>query len=594
MGVALDPSWVGTVATPFRSAAASIEGHYRTLDGDADELERCASLWHADADRLDAIREPVDASRREAQERWTGDGADGFADRARRWVAEVATSAESLRFAADGLTIAASTMSEVQRGADNHIRWYVGAVNTTYARFRSLPALSQHVHLARTIAHVNAIGWSTLRAVHAEARRLDHVLASMPRRFQVGPGAPWRSGLSPVVAEQRSASWSGAFTIPFSGSPVGVRISRSEGMIVTQDDEGRIVIGLRDSYGAGPHASGGTKTSFDELPAGWKNKLNRAYGEIEGGAAVSYVRRYKFSSVDEAQEFVDRLEGTTVPGRVASAARGALGYYAGPAADFGELSERLIGRAPDETAVSVGLTAKASVDAGLPPVLSDRASAAGALSGVYTERADGGKAVGWVYEGEQKTGLTAGYDTTVVGGSRSVLHRTDYNTDGIPTAYVRQVTTVGDYEYDAGTNGSYVGAKRLPGSLPGGYTKVDLESATRQVETTSLDLADEGNRAAHRAAGAGAPWAGADRELRQRLDDEGLVTVRRYALDRTAAELSGRVAGFGAKAGPQIESQELVDAWYVDPDGERRPIPADPRLPGDGRIDVPDPTTPTG
>ncbi|MGL5930498.1 MAG: WXG100 family type VII secretion target [Dermatophilaceae bacterium] len=594
MGLALGPDWVDAVHPPFRSAATSIEGQYRTLDGDPVELERTAASWYRDADRLDGVWDEVDRSRRSAEDRWIGRGADGYQDRAREWVAEVATSATSLRFAAEGLEIIAAAMSDAQRRSDGYIRWYVETVNREYEHFRSMAPVAQNLLVARMKHQVDAVGWATIQAVHAQAGRLDQVLASAPRRFVVGPGAPWRSGVSRVATDQRSGSWSGMLTIPIEGSPVGLRVTRSEGMVVTQDTDGRIVIGLRDSYGLGPHASGGSKTNFDELPRKWQDKLNRAYGEIEASAAVGYVKRYSFSSVDDAQDFVDDLHGTTITGRLAAFARDAAGFYAGPAADLGPLHDRLTGREPDETAISVSLTAKGSLDAGLQPVLADRASASGAVSGVYTSRANGATAVGWLYETEQKTGLTAGYDTTLLGGSRSVLHRTDYSPSGEPTQYLRQVTTVGDYDHHLGTNGSYVGVQELPGGIAGGHVKGDIESAVRRVETTTLDLDEPENRAVFDAAGAGPPGSAGDVALRERLATAGVETVREYDLDRQVGEGSGKIFGFGAKAGPQVEQQHLVDSWYVDPEGDHRPVPVDPRLPGAGLIDVLDPDEPTG
>ncbi|MGL5910063.1 MAG: WXG100 family type VII secretion target [Phycicoccus sp.] len=594
MGLALGPAWVNAVHPPFRSAATSIEGRYRTLDGDPVELERTAASWYRDADRLDGLWEDVDSSRRSAEERWIGQGADGYQDRAREWVAEVATSATSLRFAAEGLELIATAMSDAQRRSDGYVRWYVESVNREYERFRSMTAVEQNLSVAATKHHVDAIGWATIQAVHAQAGQLDHVLASAPKRFVVGPYAPWRSGISRVATDQRSGSWSGMLTIPIEGSPVGLRISRSEGMVVTQDTDGRIVVGLRDSYGLGPHAGAGSKTTFDELPRRWQDKLNRAYGEIEASATIGYLKRYTFSSVQDAQDFVDHLQGTTVTGRLAALARDTAGFYAGPVADLGPLHDRLTGREPDETVLSLGAAAKGSLDAGMQPVLADRISASVSGSRVYTWKANGASAVGWLYETEQKTGLTAGYDTTLVGGSRTVLHRTDYDPAGEPTTYVRQVTTVGDYEHHVGTNGSYVGVKELPGGVAGGHVKGDVESAVRRVETTTLDLGEPANRAAFDAAGEGRPGSAGDTALRDRLAAAGVETVREYELDRQTGEGSGRILGFGAKAGPQFEQQHLVDSWYVDPEGEHRPIPGDPRLPGAGIIDVTDPNEPTG
>ncbi|MGL5817761.1 MAG: WXG100 family type VII secretion target [Phycicoccus sp.] len=594
MGLALGPAWVDAVHPPFRSAATSIEGQYRTLDGDPVELERAAVSWYRHADQLDELWDEVDRSRRRVEDRWVGRGGDGHQDRTREWVAGMATSATSLRVAAEGLELVATAMSDAQRRSDGYVRWYVETVNREYERFRSMTPVQQNLSLAATKHHLDAVGWATIQAVHAQAGRLDHVLASVPRRFVVGPDAPWRKGISRVATDQRSGSWSGMLTIPIEGSPVGLRISRSEGMVVTQDTDGRIVVGLRDSYGLGPHASTGTKTTFDDLPRRWQDKLNRAYGEIEASATVGYIKRYTFSSVEDAQDFVDHLQGTTVTGRLAAVARDTAGFFAGPLADIGPLHDRLTGREPDETAISVGLAAKGSLDAGMQPLLADRISASGAVSGVYTSRANGATAVGWLYETEQKTGVTVGYDTTLLGGSRTVLHRTDYDPAGEPTQYVRQVTTVGDYDHHVGTNGSYVGIKELPGGIAGGHVKGDVESAVRRVETTTLDLGRPENREVFDAAGRGRPGSTGDTALKERLAAAGVETVREYELDRQVAEGSGNILGFGAKAGPQFEQQHLVDSWYVDPEGEHRPVPVDPRLPGAGIIDVTDPNEPTG
>ncbi|MGL5857924.1 MAG: hypothetical protein ACRC35_05880 [Angustibacter sp.] len=596
----IGPGWVNEVPAPFQGAAQSIERLRVRMDGDPGAIARVASIWREQSATVERTWRTYAAAWRAKSASWEGNTADAYRARARNTEGELTGVGSQLRFTAEGLDLIAKVMVEVQRTSAQHVRTYVAEVTKLYAWYQAQPEIARASAKAELSKRAAALGNQAMTAIQEQAHRLDGVLASTPGSFMTGPKAPWRKSIfglqdddraAPGVMEAMSSSaFGGSLTVPLHGRWLGLRVSRAEGMIVSRDSDGRIVIGLRDFYGAGPHLREGRKTSLDHLPKSLQDKISRTYGEIEGAVTVGYIKRYKFDTITDAQEFVDRLEGRNPWEQVTAAARSAVGFYAGPMADRGEWHDKLTGRTPDETTFTIGVEGKANGDIGIPLVASGSGRATGAASLLYTERSDGTSSLGYRLEGESKNGWTAGYGTEVFGGGKSYLERTEYDVNGDPTRYTQQRITVGDYDYLTGTNNSYLGMHRVPGTHQELYFKVDLEDSQRTLETRALDLRDPQNRAAY-------TNQHVDRgTFEQWLDAHAGRTLLQYDVQRQGGEATTKVDTSGVKAGPQFEQQYLRESWWADPNLKSgrdangnliwRPIPRDPVIPGDGRLDV--------
>jgi hypothetical protein len=574
----LQPDWPAQVPAMFRSAAASIEVHRRRLLGHPDLLEASATMWRDHADRLDRTwLDTRTVAERELRE-WRGEAADGGRARVTASVADLATTASSLRYAADGLSIGAHAMRTAIQRADVAIVTYVDAVRRAHAVAQMNALINPVAAVAQLVRHGQQVSSTALQQVYAQERQLDHVLASLPRRFVLGKASAWRRGIMRVTEESATDVAGGALTI------LGWRGRRSGGVQVSHDTTGRYSVTLSDSYSFGPKWNAGAKLDLDRLPAGERAKLQRLYVEAEGGGVVTYSLRYHFGSAAQAQEFVDRVKGRSLAEKTVATVRDAAGFPF----DTGPVQDRLLGRRADEGTVAFGAAGKVNGDIGMGPVFGGQAMAGADRGATFVWKAGG--EYSWL--DQAGAGVKAGgqvlHRTENAGAAGRAVTRVDYDDTGRATRYILQTLHEGEYDYRAGTNNTYLGAKTGFERLSrGAHVKGDLEGSIRTVVSESLDLEESGNRALYERA-QDSPEAAA--ELRRRLDDQGVITVQRYAVERHNAELSADLGigpvNVGMKGGPAGERYRLLDASYsrrAEPGGRdldgavlMRPAPYDP------------------
>lgn len=604
----LGPGWVDTVPPMFRSAAASVEDHRRRLVGDPAALRATARAWQGEADVADAVWQSVEDAGRTYGGDWEGAAATAFHDRATRLAGEVSATATSLRYGATGLELAATGLAAALEAANRVVVEYASRLRALYSTALGVTGPGRPSAVASMMREGTALGGQALQEVYAQEVRLDALLASLPRRFVLGPASPWRQGIQSTVDVSRFDTYGGAVTAQ------GLRVTRREGMYVSRLIDGQSQVMLTDAYFLGPHVSAGTKLSYDRLPQRVRDMLRRTYGEAEAAGMAGYALRYRFRTAAEADRFVDRLQGVTPWERAGTALRDAVGLYAGPLADFGPWHDALAGRKPDEIAVTLGITGKVSGDVGGQPLLAGQATGGAEADGTVVLAADGTTTVSARVAGNVKVGGTVALWTEVAGVAGESVERTTYDRSGEPVRYTVQEFRTEGYDYHAGTNNSYVGAagKAVPG---GAHLKVDVEGSDRHISTYSLDLTDPPNRRLYDQAMAALAVPpdervpqddAALRDIARRIREHGVLTVHDYEVQRGSGELSATVGvgsgTFGVKLGPNSEHQDLVDARYrgipdpavPDREPELRPVPRDPRRLDRGPVDVLDQSSPTG
>lgn len=582
----LTPGWVAGVPAMFRSAAESIEHHRFRLVGDSAALRALAVAWRAQSQVTEGIWSAVGQVRGRVRSAWQGPAAGAFDRQAEQFSGEVSGTGVSLAFASEGLLLAADTIDRTRRAADQAVIAYVTRIRQLYETARTAPAQAQNQALATLVAEGNALGQRTLQAVYAQEVTLDAFLASMPRRFQIGPGAPWREGLPTATDNRDTSNFTAALTL------FGVRTTRREGVTVTTMADGRVMVAFDDYYAMGAHLSAGSKISLGDFPEGVQQALRRAYGEFEAAPVLNYQQRYTFANQAEADAFLARLDGDSIPERVGSAVRNAAGWVTGPIADFGPWHDGLLGRSPDERTFHLGGMVKANADAGAWPVAGAMATAQGDTGVTVTVRADGSSSWQVQVAAQGKVGGTVEGLSGNLGIGQGAISRVDYDAQGNPTRYVVQDIADRDYTYHGGTNNTGVGVVNPTGPLVDGVqVKADSETVNRTVTSHYLDLTVPENRAAfehaHRFGDPVPPAAG---ELGERLQNNGVTVTEHYTVDRNSGEVGGKVGAgvtFGVKGGPSGETVTLVDSQYVDASrsdrlyptnpSPARPLPRDPR-----------------
>ncbi|MGL5810780.1 MAG: hypothetical protein ACRCYQ_12625 [Nocardioides sp.] len=589
---ALGPGWVSQVPAEFRSAAQSIENRRQRLIGDPPALRAVASGWRTEAATLDDVWR---TARTEGDSRladWTGAAARAMAFRRLVWEGELSASAESLRFAADGLEIGADALVRSQQNANRVVLHYLSELCRLHREAQAVPAPQRASAVRQMIQAGTALGSEAMRKVYAEEQHLDHVLASMPRRFVLGQGAPWRRGIMQVTDTMSEASFGTAVTIG------GVRVRRGGGISVSQDAYGRYTITLSDDYGLGAKWSAGAKIDLSRLAPADRLMLERAYAEAEAGGTARYALRYHFGSRAEAQAFIDAIQPEGPWETAVAIVRHGIGGPLNPAASF---------RPADEGTIAFGVTGKASADVGLGPVLG--------ASGVVG--AEGNRSFMWKSSGQSswmdtnsghgKVGGQALSMTQNFGITGVAQTRVDYDASGQPIRYVLRGSLTGDFDYRGGTNNTYVGATAPLGNDQRGsaHLKFDSEGSTERMVSFTLDLTDPENLAAYRASqiqSLSQPQTSLPSpELIARIQQDGVLTVQQYAVERQSGELSldaglGPI-NLGLKGGPTEMQRVLLDASYVrlgspdsvDSTGQLilRPVPRDPAVLGGGLVDVP-------
>ncbi len=581
--------WITSVPAMFRSAAQSIEGHREQCVGDPAALIRTADDWRVQAAAMDESWAEVSSLRQGTLRHWEGAAAEGFGERAAVAIGQLSANATALRFAADGLDLAAAALTTATQSANQTVRSYASQLRQLYSWAQGVPAPQRAQAIRIMINRGDTIGGEAIRHLARFQAQLDAVLASMPRRFTLGPQASWRKGIQSVTLRARDESFGGAVTA------FSVRVNRREGMNVSVGLDGRVLITLSDSYAGGLHGSVGGKISLNDLPSDAKGIMKRLYAEAEAAAVTGYALRYRFASVEEAQRFIDRLEGSSWWEKAVSNTRDAVGFVAGPIADGGAARTltrdptpwhtMMTGREPDETVVSMGTMAKVSGDVGVSPVLSGQATAGLDRHEFLTVKSTGGYARSSMLGGNAKIGGTALAWTENLGSGGDLVVKTDYDKFDNPTRYTVQKNQLGSFDHHAGSNNTGIGTGDLGNGISTGVrsvdVKVDSEGFVRKVESYSLDLTDPDNRSV---------FQHDPQQLPDQIRRRGVLTTQEYNVSRQSWEPSAKVglAGltFGGKFGQQHEQQVLVNESYTDfgaPTGHgasgsgARPIPRDPR-----------------
>ncbi|MGL5825617.1 MAG: hypothetical protein ACRCYU_12520 [Nocardioides sp.] len=544
-----------------------------------------AGLWRAEAARLDSEWRSLRHAGDRLLADWEGDAARAMAFRRLVWDGELSASAESLRFAAEGLEIGASALVRSQQNANRVVLRYVADVRQVHRAAQLVPLPERSAALKRMLQVGAELGSKALRAVYAEEQRLDHVLASMPRRFVLGTAAPWRQGIMQVTDRMSDLSFGTAMTVG------GVRVRRGGGVTVSQDAYGRYTITLSDDYGLGAKWSAGAKIDLNRLAPEDQSVLKRAYAEAEAGGAARYALRYHFGSQAEAQAFVNAIQPEGLWEEAIAVLRRTVGGPLQPATDV---------RAADEGTISFGVNAKGNADVGLGPAAGAAGTAAAEGSRSYLWKSSG--QFSWIDTGSVhgKVGgqaLLMAQNVGITGASQS---RVDYDANGQPVRYLLRGSLTDDFEYRGGTNNTYVGAA-TPDSETGrgsAHAKFDAEGTTERMVSLTLDLTSQENLSAYRSS----PTAMVPSpELLRRLHTDGVLTFQEYAVERQSGEFSVDAGlgplNAGLKGGPADMQRVLLDASYVrlgEPDSVdakghfiMRPVPRDPGVLGGGLVDVP-------
>ncbi len=561
--------------------------------GDPASLRHLADQWREQSAAADTIWPATDRVRTAVKKAWQAPPAHDFDHQAEVFGGEVSATATSLRFAADGLLLAASTIDKTRQAADAICVDYAKKLQHMYVAVLALAGPTRTAAMSKFISDGTSLGQHALQAVYEQMRQLDTFLATMPRRFELGKSAPWRQIMSTVNDARDTSSFSAAVTI------ASVRTTRREGVTVAQRQDGQVMVAFDDYYAMGLHGSLGAKVSIGSLPKQVQDMLQRAYGEGEAAPLLNYQQRYIFKNQAEADAFLARLNGKNLVEKAGSFVRNVAGFVTGPIADFGPWHDQLTGRPPDERTFQLGGMIKASGDVGAFPVVGGMATAQGDLGVTLTVRPDGSSSWQTQNTAAGRLGGTVLDASGNVGGGVGAVSRVDYDAHGHPTRYLLQQVHDVDPTYNAGTNNTSVGVhdfgKPPAGQQPRGLSehvqlKADDETLRRTVVTSHLDLAQPANRAAFEAAkGIGDPVPTATGTLGDRVLHHGITTTEQVVVNRGSAEISAKAGlgiTFAAKVGPQHESATLLDGRYIDASrsdhlydnnpSASRPIPRDP------------------
>ncbi|MGL5861644.1 MAG: WXG100 family type VII secretion target, partial [Phycicoccus sp.] len=518
----LSPAWVDEVPAMYRSTAGSLETHYRRLVGSPDVLDTAAAAWRTQAGSIDAAWQALDEQRARELAGWRGEAAEAFDTRVDTWSGVVSGNATTMRFAADGLELAASALRHHEEGGRLACEHFARVAIRLDLEMRVRLQAGQPLDGARWADRVINEARACLHVIHAHEILLDHVLASMPRRFQLGPDAPWREQIA-RVRQLRSES-SGAGKGSFKPRLVKAKGGIESGISVSQDVNGRTVVSVRTGVSGNGEFKEGRDTSFDALPAGEKDRL-RMMASADGGGNVDVTHNYRFDDPDEARRFVDHLRA----GDVITRGQRWIESHTG-----------LGGREPDETVYTFTGEAKAKGEMGTemrptgdstraggvrtPPTVA-QASGGGRGSVVYVRRSDGSSTVGTLRSVELNGRAVSPVGGYAVGESHTWLDSTDYDDRGRPTRVLSQERTVGDLRHEGGTGGAKV--TKSFGPLSTEYTETH-ESRTQRTRTRILDLEESRHRSAYDARG------GDRKGWEQYVDRHAVETSQEQRLDSRA------------------------------------------------------------
>ncbi|MGL5928998.1 MAG: hypothetical protein ACRCY8_08690, partial [Dermatophilaceae bacterium] len=343
----------------------------------------------------------------------------------------------------------------MQADADMWVDWFIAMLKDARAQFNSFPPEVQASSVWGLLSHVHDGARKAGTAIGELADRLNTYLGEMPPLFVI-PASDVPAD-APVNAEHqrtRTVRAAGVVATKVYGK---LNARREEGLTVTENTDGSVVVGLSDGYNGGTFYDGEVGVKVKNLPEEVQEKLGAAFGVVGANADVSYVKRYKFDSADEANEFLTGLQGEALAGKAKRVAANGVGFFTGPLGDFNPWHDDLTGQEPDEVAYSVKLDGKVIGGAYVGPTdgidsLGGRATgggvaAGGGVTGTFTDRADGSYARGWSanFDASLGGGVNAGDGGAVVnagpGVSKTALYSTSYGTDGEPETYTRVVTT---------------------------------------------------------------------------------------------------------------------------------------------------------
>jgi hypothetical protein len=578
----LTPAWQNDVPPMFRSHAASIESHRIRLVGDSGALRRLSSQWRSEAAAVDAAMNLELQARAQAKQGWYGEAAEAFDRMCEQLAGELSGNGTGLKFAADGLDLAADVLDRTRQAGDAACVQYVTRLRQMYQVYLAAPPAAQQAAMARLISEGTALGQRTLQAVYAQTVELDAFLASMPRRFQLGkemrPGefagknlAPYREFLGSPLDDLGISGFEAG------GTAFSVKVVRREGMMVFQMADGTVRVALDDRWtGAGVLAAG-TKLNVGHLPTSVQKLLNRSIAG-EAGVVGGYQQIYQFSDQAAADAFIDRVENK-------SWIEKAAGFVGGPIADFNPWHSDSVGQAPAERAFYFNLNATGEAELGAGNLLTARGGGQGATGLMYFDKGDNGSALMLQTVGSGNFSAEAGpaKGTAALGQMQNVI--VEYNHHGDPTKYTVQTITEQTLQGNVG----------LPkGTLPDGFA-VGQEDAyvQRTVHSQSLNLEIPENRAAFQEAQSrdlNSPVPPATGALQDRLVNNGWETDEHYQVERNRTAVEGQVGGgvtFGLQGAHDNETVTRIDGVYRDsqrtdslypsdpsPD---RPIPRDPR-----------------
>ena len=181
----LTPAWVSTVPAPLRSQAEVIERYRITVVGDSHVLRQRATLWRTQADAADTTWSTADRIRATIKKIWQSPSASAFDQKAEVLNGDLTAIATHLRFAADGLILAADAIDRTRRDADASCIQYAAKLQQLYLAVLATAPPEQADAMARFHSESAELGRSTVQAVHNQSELLNTFLESMPCRFQV-------------------------------------------------------------------------------------------------------------------------------------------------------------------------------------------------------------------------------------------------------------------------------------------------------------------------------------------------------------------------------------------------------------------------
>ncbi|MGL5818039.1 MAG: WXG100 family type VII secretion target [Phycicoccus sp.] len=559
------------------------------MDGDPRALFATYSSWVEDAARIEDLAGTAASVRAGLGGRWSGSGAAGFQKASSEWERHLEEAATPLRRAAEGLAGLASEMGAVQADADSEVESFLKMLQRAREYFNALPSEVRASAVTGLIADVYNSARQSAATIGRLADRLDTYLGEMPPLFVIPAGDV--PAAAPVNAEHQRTSTVRASGVVATKVYGKLNARREEGLTVTENTDGSVVVGLSDGYNGGTFYDGEVGVKVKNLPDEVQEKLGAAFGVVGANADVSYVKRYKFDSAEEANEFLTGLQGETLAGKATRVVADGVGFFTGPLGDFNPWHDDLTGQKPDEVAYNVKLDGKIIGGAYVGPTdgidsLGGRATgggvaAGGGVTGTFTDRADGSYARGWSanFDAAVGGGVNAGEGGAVVnagpGVSKATSYSTSYGVDGEPETYTRVETR--NSEKVSGSGSLDAGAFNVgPGDSDGGSgnknkseLKMDVESQKRVVETTTLDLTDPVNSKAYRDMATSPPGSDENEFFGYLIDQNGTTSGAEYDVRKITQGVQAGGAELGGRVEGESEEVQLVDRWFVDADGKR-------------------------